>query len=330
MTTDVPTRPARLHGTDAPAPAADPRGADVLIPALDPRGAGTPVLASDPRGAGVLVLPARANSTGELLADAAVARGMTVARIAGRPVPDGLRDAGAHLYAGPRLVGAVAGDLGIAPVEPLDGWLAELPGEFRGRAVRLTTLGAARDLTGPAFVKQPREKDLPARVYEDGGRLPAGDPDTVVLVSEVVRFVVEYRLFVLDGVVRTGSRYLTFGQLDPVPLSGSAHREAVTDFAARLLDGHGHTLPSAVVVDVGLLAGDGGRDARWGVVEANMAWYSHAYAADVDRVLDVVLRAAGPVARLADRDRAFVRAAPGRPERRADPVRPASGAGSPG
>ncbi|MEV6522918.1 ATP-grasp domain-containing protein [Longispora sp. NPDC051575] len=259
--------------------------------------------------ADLFVLPAHANSTGELLADAAAARGMTVARLAGPSVPDELRGTGAaHLYAGPRLVSAVAGEIGVAPIEPVDSWLTDLPDPVRGRRVRTATLGAARRLTGPAFVKQPREKGLAAKVYPDGSHLPAGDPDTVVLVSEVVRFVVEYRLFVLDGRVHTASRYLTFGQLDPVPLAQSSRRADVEDFAAVLLDGHSDTLPSAVVVDVGLVAADRDREPYWAVVEANMAWFSHAYAADVDRVLDVVLRAAGPTRRLADSDRRFVRA----------------------
>lgn len=45
----------------------------------------------------------------------------------------------------------------------------------------------------------------------------------------------------------------------------------------------------------------------WAVVEANMAWFSHAYAADPARVLDVVLRAAGPHEHLRPRDLAFER-----------------------
>ncbi|GIG56061.1 hypothetical protein Lfu02_04330 [Longispora fulva] len=258
--------------------------------------------------ADLFVLPAVANSTGELLADAAAARGMTVSRLAGRSVPDELRGTGsAHLYAGPRLAAAVAEEIGVAPMEPVDSWLADLPDAVRGRRVRTATLGEARRLVGPAFVKEPREKGLSARVYPDGSHLPAGDPDTVVLVSEVVRFVVEYRLFVLDGRVHTASRYLTFGQLDPVPLSHSSRRADVEDFAGMLLDRHGDTLPSAVVVDVGLLAAEGERAPHWAVVEANMAWFSHAYAADIDRVLDVALRAAGPTERLAHTDQCFVR-----------------------
>ncbi|BFV60360.1 hypothetical protein KCMC57_up54640 [Kitasatospora sp. CMC57] len=61
----------------------------------------------------------------------------------------------------------------------------------------------------------------------------------------------------------------------------------------------------AVVVDVGLLA-DGG----WAVVEANPAWASGGYACDPDAVLDVVLRAAGPLSELRAADRPYCRELP--------------------
>ena len=45
------------------------------------------------------------------------------------------------------------------------------------------------------------------------------------------------------------------------------------------------------------------------MVEANMAWFSAHYAADPARVLDVVLRAAGPPGAVAARDERFRRPA---------------------
>jgi hypothetical protein len=56
-----------------------------------------------------------------------------------------------------------------------------------------------------------------------------------------------------------------------------------------------------VVVDVGLTAGG------WAVVEANAAWASGGYACDPDAVLDVVIRAARPMAEHAPEDVRFVR-----------------------
>nr|WP_308315661.1 ATP-grasp domain-containing protein [Streptomyces sp. ISL-100] len=123
-------------------------------------------------------------------------------------------------------------------------------------------------------------------------------------IGEVVIWAAEFRLFILDGEVRTGSQYATFGRLDAARLKGHPHQNPVLEFAERLLATCARTLPSAVVVDVGLLGGPTG---DWAVVEANMAWFSSCYAADPDRALDVVLRSAGPRSRPPDRDRPFWR-----------------------
>jgi hypothetical protein len=67
-----------------------------------------------------------------------------------------------------------------------------------------------------------------------------------------VTFLLEYRLFVLDATVHAASRYAINGRLDPAPLDACPHRAVVLDFAASLLDACADSLPSAVVVDVGL------------------------------------------------------------------------------
>ena len=123
-----------------------------------------------------------------------------------------------------------------------------------------------------------------------------------MLVSDIVEFTAEYRLHVLDAVVYAGSQYAVHGRLHLGPPSTEA-----LAFGADLIAGYGHTLPSAIVVDVGLVEG------YWAVIEANAAWASGAYVADPDLVLDVVLRAASPTASATARDRQFVR----RPQRTA-------------
>ncbi|MEU7283431.1 ATP-grasp domain-containing protein [Streptomyces sp. NPDC045431] len=268
---------------------------------------------------GVLALSPQRTTTGELLSAAARRRSMRV-EVLPAVGAAGLGGSGdVHYYGGPRFAAAVVDDLGIALLEPADGWLTALPYAYTLRRVVQATLGEARQLTRPAFVKPPSDKSFPAAVHADGSRLPYGRPgepapDTPVLVSDVVTWAVEFRLFILDGEVRTGSQYATFGRLDVAPLDGHRHRAAVLDFAAGLLAACGDTLPSAVVVDVGLVtAPDPGGAEGWAVVEANMAWFSNCYAADPDRVLDVVLRSAGPRTRLAASDRAWVKPSGRRP-----------------
>ncbi|MFE9626228.1 ATP-grasp domain-containing protein [Streptomyces sp. NPDC006527] len=253
-----------------------------------------------------LFLSPRVTATGHALADAARRRGAHVETLRDWRVPERWRDAaGASLYAGPLFADAVARELGTGLLEAPEDWLARLPYELTLRDVEFTTIEEARLLRRPAFVKPPNDKNFPARVYADGSGLPG--PDAVegtepVLVSDIVTFAVEYRLFVLDGEVRTGSRYAARGDLDVAPLAEDPRRAEVLAFAERLA---GSGLPSAVVVDVGLVDGSG-----WAVVEANAAWASGHYACDADAALDVVLRAARPEAEFGAADHPFLRPVP--------------------
>ncbi|MFE7094879.1 ATP-grasp domain-containing protein [Streptomyces erythrochromogenes] len=250
----------------------------------------------------VLLLSAPRTSTAEIIARAAAWRGYDVAERA-----TGVEGRRVHWYGGPRAAARHAGRLGLGLLEPGDDWLTHVPRPLLRRSVRLTTLDEARGLRERAFVKPPSAKIelLPAAVHEDGTGLPAElDGSTPVLVSGVVEFAAEYRLFVLDGEVVTGSRYAVHGRLDPAPLDAGSRA-----FARTVLDATAAGLPSAVCLDIGRLD-----DGDWAVVEANMAWFAHCYGAEPDRVLDTVLRAAGPIAAVADRDRPYLSGAAARPE----------------
>jgi hypothetical protein len=127
------------------------------------------------------------------------------------------------------------------------------------------------------------------------------DPDTEVLVSDIVDFTMECRLFVLDGSVHTASRYALEGRLDLAPVDPDALAFATDLFAAQA-----HTLPTAIVVDVGAI------DGRWAVIEANAAWASGIYLAEPDDVLDVCLVATRPTKDVPARDQPFIRPWPRR------------------
>jgi hypothetical protein len=177
--------------------------------------------------------------------------------------------------------------------------LTRLPRDFTGRVIEAMSLRQAYNLHWPAFVKSPNDKNVPARIYSDGSHLPgpdAVDPQTLVLVSEIVILEEEHRLHILDASVRTGSRYAELGRLSLGPLSPDA-----LAFATDLLAETGHTIPSAIVIDVGLVAD------RWIVIEANAAWGSGHYTGDVAAVLDVVLRAALPDSQVHPTDHDFAR-----------------------
>jgi hypothetical protein len=255
-----------------------------------------------------LALSSQWTSTSEVLGVAAARRGMVPVEVS-QPVPERLVGT-SHYYGGPLFADKVAPALGLALLEPHDAWLPGLPSEVTGRTVEAMTLGDARQLPRPMFVKPPSDKGFEAGVYADGTRLPGPDKlpaSTPVQVSEIVTFAREYRLFVLDGEVRAASRYAVFGRLDSVPIGQDPERDAVLGFAEDLLGAVADSLPSAVVVDVGLITYADRGGPRWAVVEANMAWFANSYAADPDRVLDVVLAAAHPAWQTSERDRDFVR-----------------------
>ncbi|WP_285103982.1 ATP-grasp domain-containing protein [Promicromonospora sp. MEB111] len=216
-----------------------------------------------------------------------------------------------HYYGGPLYADTVLDDLGVGLLEPADTWLTSLPRELLNRAARLCSLAEAWGLDKRAFVKPPTSKAFVARVYDDGSDLLAStahlSPETLVQVAQVVEFAAEYRLFLLGGRIHASSRYLTWGRLDPGWLEGSPHEGRVHDFVATLGRLAGDSLPSAVVLDVGLHGPADDPERHVSVVEANMAWFSQPYHADLDRVLDVVLRAAGPLSAVSERDRPFVR-----------------------
>ncbi|MGP3953154.1 ATP-grasp domain-containing protein [Streptomyces sp. 7N604] len=252
-----------------------------------------------PHVPGLLVLTPQYTATGALLAQVAEDRGMAVEQLPPhRTVPERLRGVRpVHLYGGPLFAAAVAPQLGVSLLEPSPHWLTGLPYRFTGRTVRELPLSSARELRHPFFAKPPVDKTFAADVYPSGTRLPADLPGaTPVQVSEIVDFAAEFRLFVLDGDIRTGSRYATYGRLDPAPIASCPEGEDVLDFARDLLASCGHTLPRACVLDVGrITASSGGGEGRWAVVEAKMAWFSHLYASDAERALDVVLEATVPV-----------------------------------
>jgi hypothetical protein len=267
-----------------------------------------------------LLLAPQQSSTSQLLAEAAKRRGLDVVVLDGPAVLGSMAGRQVHWYGGPLAADRITGRLDLALLEPADDWLARLEREFTGRWIELTTLSEAWALHRPMFVKPPSDKQFPAAVYSDGARLPRqGErigPDTAVLVSDVVTFAVEYRLFILDRRVVAGSRYARYGRLDTRPLGGDPHEAAVRAFAQRLLEAVGHSLPSGVAVDVGLIQDPDNGEEQWAVVEANMPWFTHSYAATPDAFLDVVLRATGPRSAVDRFDRRFVRESPAT----ADPV----------
>jgi hypothetical protein len=258
-----------------------------------------------------LILPPRLTPDTHQMAHAAEAAGWAVERLATWRVPADLALADPVLYGEPLFADVVAGALDVALLQPPADWLPSLPAAYRQRAIELTTLGAARAIAVPTFIKPADDKAFAAQVYASGATLPSVDvlPEALpVLLSAPVTWLVEYRCFVQDRQVRTWSPSWRDGALVqaadgswPAPPDEAA---AALAFATQVLQDPAVALPPACVLDVGLLAGQG-----WAVVEANSAWGAGLYGCDPAAVLAVLRRAVVPIAQVAEADKRWVRPA---------------------
>jgi hypothetical protein len=153
------------------------------------------------------------------------------------------------------------------------------------------TLGEARKLLDPTFIKPPNDKSFPARVTI-GSELPEGyEDESPVLAAEVVVWEKEFRGFILDRQLRTLSIYLRDGELQRENEFAATESELAeaTSFIQTVLADDRVDLPRAAVLDVGVIAGRG-----WAVVEQNSAWGSGIYGCDPKEVLEVIRHAVVP------------------------------------
>lgn len=246
-----------------------------------------------------LVLSPRYTDDSNSMWRAATARGWDVVRVRSYRADAIDRGDVKHppiLYGETLLADALSEPLGVVVVEPSASWLPDLPERHRKRRVELTTLGAARRLRTPHFVKPVYEKIFKSRVYADGALIDPElglDDAEPVHVSEVVDFELEVRLFVANRRVHTYSAYLRNGALarndaGEWPLADDEARQAMR-FVNELFADREVELPEALVLDVGRT-----RDRGWCVVEANPCWCSGLCGCDPRAALDVCAVACKP------------------------------------
>lgn len=233
-----------------------------------------------------LILTPRQTEDTQSLWKAAARLGWSTERLGGWRIPDHVRSVDEPVLYAEALFGPeFAEQLGLHLLSPPDDWLVELPMEYKSRTIRLTTLGEARSLDRPMFVKPPNDKTFPAQAYT-GATLPTGYDDAMpVLVSDLVEWNAEFRCFILNRALHTFSVYSRGGELQREHgfHSSSVEDDALRAFVDRLLADPRVILPKATVLDVGTL-----RDGRWACVEQNAAWGAGIYGCDPERVLDVV------------------------------------------
>jgi hypothetical protein len=239
-----------------------------------------------------LILTPRFTEDAQALWRAATHLGWGVERLTTWRVPNELRSVSEPVLYLESLFGpTLAEQFGLRLLGPTVDWLPRLPEEYRKRRVSLTTLGDARNIAEPAFIKPPNDKSFPARVYR-GPDLPEGyDEESSVLVAEVVSWEKEIRCFILDREPRTMSVYLRGGELQREhDFAVSADEAAEADaFVRAVLADARVDLPRTAVLDIGIIESRG-----WAVVEQNAAWGSGLYGCDPVQVLEVLRHAAVP------------------------------------
>jgi hypothetical protein len=257
-----------------------------------------------------LLLTPRYTEDSRALRAAATAADWDCVRLANWRIPDWVAERELVFYGEPLLAEVIAEhELPFVLLEPSLDWLPTLPKHYARRAVRRTTLVAARRQRAQAFIKPADLKSFAARVYTSGTELPSSGNlpnDLPVLVQTPVRWELEVRCFVLERRVVTLSPYLRDGRLaqadDGSWPAEEAELAAARAFAGVVLADPAVRLPAAVVLDVGIVAGHG-----WAVIEANAAWGAGLYGCEPDAVLPVLQRATVRRDALADEDRPWVR-----------------------
>jgi hypothetical protein len=257
----------------------------------------------------ILVLSPRVTPDSNQMIEAARRGGQVAVRLPTfRPTSD-LISKRITVYGEPLFALILSNALQHALIEPGDHWLTTLPMVYRQREIVHSTLGEARSLSQPRFVKNADGmKAFDARVYASGDELPPADfypDDYKVLVAEPVTWAVEYRCFVLERRVATLSIYLRDGIIahdaDGVWFNETPQVSEAQAFCQTVLDDADVAVPPACTIDVGVISGRG-----WAVVEANPAYGSGIYGCAPDAVLSVVNRACIPNDALTQADQPWV------------------------
>ncbi|WP_395750695.1 ATP-grasp domain-containing protein [Prosthecobacter sp.] len=227
-----------------------------------------------------------------------VANHWSVHRIQAWRVPDELLSCQNNIiiYGEPLFAEAVADQLNLVLLEPAIDWLTSVPFKYLSRQIEFMTLGSARLLDSPAFVKPADGKIFDPKVYATGQDLPSEeqvDQDIPVLRSGIMDFRLEVRCFVLHRKLMTMSPYWREGELarsadDHWPFLPHEENEA-RSFVESILSDTTVPLPPACTLDVGKTS-----DGTWAIIEANPCWGAGLYGCAPSQVLQTIRSAIVP------------------------------------
>lgn len=239
-----------------------------------------------------------------------VANNWPVHRIQAWRIPEELRSKQANvvIYGEPLFAEAVADQMELVLLEPAIDWLTSVPQKYLSRQIEFMTLGSARLLDSPAFVKPADGKIFDPKVYATGQDLPSADnvdQDIPVLRSGIVDFHLEVRCFILERSIATLSPYWRGGALahSSEGLWPFLHHEEAEAraFAESILSDDTVSLPPACTLDVGKTS-----DGIWAVIEANPCWGAGLYGCDPSHVMQTIRAAILPKSKVTNAHRPWI------------------------
>ncbi len=243
-----------------------------------------------------LILSPRYTPDSTALWRSALALGWKTERLNSYHLPDWLQVDDVVIYGEGLFVSVVAERLGIALIEPSLNWLTHLPVNYLHRNVSFVSLGEVRQFKKPAFIKPADGKLFQAKVYDSFEQLPDKDSqpdDTLVLVSDIVEWDIEFRCFIKDNELMTLSPYVRNGELvenaEGEWIASNDEWSHAKSFCEDVLNDSKVKCPPAFVLDIGKVKGQ-----SWEIVEANPAWASGIYGCDPTQVLLTIQRSCIP------------------------------------
>lgn len=185
-----------------------------------------------------------------------------------------------YCYGGVAFCTEVARRLHLKLVEPALDLLSQIDVCWVRRRIVVRSLASLERVDFPAFIKSLDYDLFPSAVYnsKNSFRQTCGtlDSETLVLVSTIVKFVVEARALFCDGHVVSVVPYYQSVRLPT----------GAKEFASQLAKGM--SLPRTCVVDIGMIAAG-----HWVIVEFNPVWASNTLGADLRIFLSCLTRSCG-------------------------------------
>lgn len=200
-------------------------------------------------------------------------------------VPEEFRDDVVAVYGEDIYAEIVSEQCHITLLKPTDDWLQHIDEAF---TLRKISYGKLKDFIQEKniFIKCSDFKTFKAGVYQkitDIKGFDSLDFDITVFTSEVVEWELEVRCFVLNNEIKTYSSYWRNNTFDTNILSEKEQKDMFIFFES-FIQKYSSTLPSAIVLDFGIIKGKG-----WALIEANPAWCSGLYACDAEKALEVIV-----------------------------------------